>query len=491
MSNPAVPQPKNKRRLRAALASAWKSIKKSAVPFMIDLVIVAGTGMYFTRLFMFIRAYDFILFALLLRWKRFDGNIAVRIVFGIMCLLFIDTIFLSLFPLLCITKAGFWFSMLLILSSFYVIYIRRGFNMRTLVYSMLPSFFLSVIVVGSSNQASSYKECRGAMCHPGIEALVDLTKEHPGDNRGFPRNLAYRPDKHDFLIIYRSPTPFFRPPMDEMADRYDLVTHRFERINAIKSECIGIYYDQRSGQTLAVVVNKLNHEHPKSLLVLDADLKLIKTLDYPGGDDDDYTAYFFTFPDKVGILSETDEIIQYDPKTLSFAREPIPLDVCGATGRMSYLQMSPSRFLISGGGSPLFYSLTFGPSVCSYNLEAKHQLTNYKAPLGGSWDIAEVPDRHEILATSVWLDKTWVINSDNMKHLRTLEVGSCFRSIAYNPENHLGYAVECFTGNMVAFDIQTGEIKQKEFVGKNSRKIYHIDGIGMIILSSCGIFRIK
>lgn len=201
------------------------------------------------------------------------------------------------------------------------------------------------------------------------------------------------------------------------------------------------------------------------------------------------------YGDKIAIRAEGEGLYELDPVTYEITLVgPNRLETflkCRLFADAGFLHISPTRFLISGGIDPLIFILSGGHGVCSYDLDEKKFTKAYRAPLSGALDIALVPDRDEILASSIWRDKIWVISSNDLKHLRTLKIGPCVRPVAYDPKKKLGYTVECFSGNLVAFDVVTGEIRDRRYVGKNARKIYVFEDLGTIILSGCGVLRLR
>lgn len=83
--------------------------------------------------------------------------------------------------------------------------------------------------------------------------------------------------------MYRTPTPTSLGRYLVRADRFDLVTRTPHPVSGIPGEPIELYYDQPRDQVFIVTANKFNHEHPKTLVVLDSSLKVVEIVDFPGG----------------------------------------------------------------------------------------------------------------------------------------------------------------------------------------------------------------
>ena len=73
---------------------------------------------------------------------------------------------------------------------------------------------------------------------------------------------------------------------------------------------------------------------------------------------------------------------------------------------------------------------------------------------------------------------------------RSFEIGPCLRPVAYDSKSGLGYTAECFSGQLVAFDIDSGRVVDRRYIGLNARKIYVYDDLGLVVLTGCGVFQV-
>lgn len=457
---------------------------------MLDFIVLLATAAWWTTPFDWLRFYHYPIIVGLLQWARFYKFPLVRVVFALLSLLFASFTAFSLFPMYCVSKTWFALTVISIPTCFILLVKKGGFTARAFARSFIPALILGVLIVGDANNICGDKECQSARSNPGLATLVDLPSLKPP--RGLPRFLVARPDMNDFVVVYRTPSK--SDLHSASADRFSLKTKSVQQIAAIKNEPIGLYYHKPTGRLLVITANKFNHKHPKTMIVLDSSLKAIKTLDFPGGEDDDYTAHMMQYGDKVAIRSEIEGLYLFDPVTFDLkimAPDTLATKLkCRLFAEPGFLQFSPNKFYIAGGIDPLIFLLTRADSVCSYDLQKKEFVDTFRSNLTGAMDMAYVPDREEILVTSIWRDQIWVVSSRDLKYKRTLHIGPCVRPVGYDPVKKIGYTVECFSGNLVSFDVVSGKVLDKKFVGKNSRKIYYMDGLGIVVLSGCGIFSV-
>lgn len=159
---------------RGLRKSIRRLVRKHAVAFILDFIVLFGTASWWTTPFKWFRFYHFILIVLLLRWERFDRFPLVRLFFALLSILFIDIVIFSFFPLFCVSHAIFGFSLASIPIFFYLIVKFRGFSIRSVAYSFIPAVILSYAIVGRANQPCTLEECDAVRSQPEIEVLVDI-----------------------------------------------------------------------------------------------------------------------------------------------------------------------------------------------------------------------------------------------------------------------------------------------------------------------------
>jgi len=294
------------------------------------------------------------------------------------------------------------------------------------------------------------------------------------------------------IVIYRTSHP--GPTLSGelvYADRFDLSTHTAHPISSISSESIGMLYDEQREQVISVNVDRKDFEHPKTLQVLNRDLQVVKVLDVPRGEKDDYAAFMFWFEEKIGIITEG-KLYWFDPETRRLGNIDRHTErACYLMMESTFFQASPTHFLLAGAApGPLSYNLLHMNSVCIFDLPA-FEIRTHRTPWTGVWDLSVIPERGEIMASSFWRDKIYFISMDDMKPVRTLKIAPCLRPVAYDPKIGRGYTGECFSGDLIAFDVEDGEILDRWNIGKNARKIYVFDDLGTFIVSGCGVFRLN
>jgi hypothetical protein len=108
----------------------------------------------------------------------------------------------------------------------------------------------------------------------------------------------------------------------------------------------------------------------------------------------------------------------------------------------------------------------------------------------GAWDVAVAERRHEAIASGFWRDKIWVVDSETLAPKRSFDIAPCVRPVGYDPVHDLGLTVECFSGYLIAFDLDTGATRDRRYVGQNARKIESFEGYGTVVLSGCGVIRL-
>ena len=487
------PTEQNASPFKRAWAKLVSVFKAHALWFVTDVFVLMTTAGWWTTPFRWFRIYHYLIILLLFRWKRFDRFIPVRIIYFLLSLAFIDLSIFTFFPMHCISLPGFVISLISIPVCLFVMVKTTGWSSRGLAFSFIPALMLGVIIVGRANQPCTSEECEAVRAQPEIEVLADTTLN--SNQRGFPRFMLHRKKHNDLIVTYRKPTPLSLDQFPINADRFDLKTKKLHPLRNVTGEPIGMHYHEPRDQVFIATINKGNHKHPKTLLVLDSRLKTTDVIDFLGGDDDDYTAHIMSFGDRLAIRAEGEGVYVVDPKTHDIRlKDTSNLQTnlkCRMFADAGFIKTGPARFMISGGVGPLIYIVFQGHGICNYDLNKMEFTQAYRAPISGAWDIALIPERNEVLATSIWRDKIWVVSADTLEYKRTLKIGPCVRPVAYDPQKKLGYTVECFSGNLVTFDIITGKILKKIYVGSNARKIYVSEELGTIILTECGILRLK
>lgn len=467
-----------------------KTVRIHGASFILDLIVIFATAAWWTGIFQWFRFYHYLILVGLMQWERFYRFPLIRGMFALLTVLFASFTALSFFPMYCVSLSMLVVAVVSIPVCFILLVKYRGFTVRSAARSFIPAFILGVVVVGSANNTCSDKECAAARSDSGLEVLLDLPMQPLP--RGIPRFLVLRPEKNDVIVVYRTPSK----PIGHLssADRLDLETRSAHPITEIKDEPIGLYFHRPTSQILIVTANKFNHKHPKTIAVLNSDLRVTRVLDFPGGEDDDYTAHMMPYGDKVAIRAEDEGLYLFDPVTYDLKNiDPKSFDDlkrCRLFAEPGFLQAAPDGFYLAGGIDPLIFEITRAHSVCYYNFQKKRFVYSYRSNIPGAMDMAYVPDRDEILVSSVWRDVIWVLSARDLKYKRSLHIGPCVRPVGYDPVKKIGYTVECFSGNLVSFDVVTGRVEDKRFVGRNARKIYYIDGLGIVVLSGCGVIRV-
>ncbi len=457
------------------------------VPFLLDFTIIWASFAW-AAWFPAYRPAVAAAIALPLRWKHVPWFIPLRFIFAIICIFFIDSVVLGLFPLRCISVWLFWLALVSAAVPLVLFVSKRLISLRYVAYSFLVPLVIVILFVAGENNPPTQEQCQRTRNLPGIEQLIDFSGLD--QKRGLPRYMVQRPDQGDFVITYRSTFGGVTPEV--FADKYDPKEPRLYPIEK-ESEIIGLYYDETSGKLITANVTRLNPSHPKVMKVFDKDLRLISYADFPQGGKDDYSAYFFRHKGKLAVISES--IYYFDPDTMSFTAPDPDLERlyrrCHLMAETSSLSLGPGRFVISGGGYPILYLLLpFVSGACMFDVNAGC-IHTFRAPTPGSWDVASIPEDETLLMTSFWRDEVIAVSAKNLERLRIFDIGPCVRPIAYDPEAGVGLAHESFSGDLVAFDVETGEVVKKLYVGENARKIYYFDRVGTVILSGCGIYRLK
>lgn len=454
-------------------------------PFVLDVVVLHGTASWYV----YLREAGPLLpltLAALMRWRRFDRLIPVRLFYFAVACLYLDAVAVGLYPLWCVSVPWFAAAIATIPVAAATLGRRAAGLVRGAAHSAVPANVLAVLLVSMANRVPARPECERVLADPAIEILADTGAASP--SRGNPRYLIARPQRDDFLIAYRVP---MGTDVQVFADRLDPRTGELTPID-LPGEAIGLYYDAPRDQTIAVTFSQGDPAQPKLLHVLDSAMRSRKVIPVPregwlGWDD--YNAYMFPWDGQIGIQSDT--TYQFDPVKLELKHAPEQLfprcDLLSETG----FQFGPGpRFWIAGGGGPLEYTLGRTAAVCSWDL-ATHQIRTYRSGMLGAWDVAVAAERHEVLATSFWRSKIWVADSETLEYKRTLDVAPCVRPIAYDAARGVGLTVECFTGDLLTFDVETGAIRERRYIGQNARKIDVVDGLGTVVLSGCGVFRLR
>lgn len=460
------------------------SAKRQIIPFVLDLIIFIGAFCWwvvgFPHRFLFS-----LIFVILLRWRRFERFILVRIVYILVSLLFIGAAILGFFPLYCISKHLYLLALASIPLCLCVVFIRRAISVRAVVSCLIPAVAIIFLKATGENVPSEPQDCQPIHSQEDVETLLDLSQY--SHSQGSLRYMVRRLDIGDMLIAYRS--VLMQPRETSHCDLFDPATGILRPVPALKDEVIGLYYYQPKQQIIASSVTK-DPDHPKVLRVLDVGLNLIADIDFPPGSND-YNAYMMEYEGKIAIQS--DRLFWFDPETNRLwqdsSSKPADIFGCRTIAENGFAPL-PDKMLIAGGADPFFYTLLYASALCLIDLKTLERRT-YRSGLNGSWDCTIAFDRREILATSFWRDKIWVVSLDALQHLRTLKIGPCVRPIAYDPRNGLGYTVESFSGIFKAFDVVTGEVKMERYVGKNARRIYIYEDLGILILTGCGIIRIE
>jgi len=474
------------------IAAGWSVVKKHWPGFLLDLAVIYATAAWWTTPFKWMRFFHYPLIAGLLQWEKFYRFLPVRIVYLGFTFLFISVTLFMVAPLQAISVPLTIAVLATVPVAIFIAIKREGSTVRAVAHGFVPAFVAAMIATSVTNQPCSKEECQQASLNPKLETLLDLTSLP--FKRGLPRFILRRPDRNDFIVLYRTPsgTSF---NLDVSADRVDLGTGEVDPVKAITEEPIGSYYHRPSGRTFIVTANKFNHVHPKTMNVLGPDLRLERVIDFPHGEDDDYTAHIMEYDGKTAIRAEGDGTYLFDPVTLDLDLvAPTNLDRladCWLAAEPGFQRLDENRFIVAGSIDPLVYFFLPAHSVCTYDLSKMKFIRSYHSPYTGVIDIALMRDRKELLATSMWMDIIWVLDAETLEQKRTLHIGPGVRPVGYNPETGYGYTIESFTGELVVFDVVTGEEKDRTYVGRNARKIYYYDDLGIVMTTGCGVFRLK
>jgi hypothetical protein len=428
--------------------------------------------------------------AVLLIWEKRRLFWPARVLYIGFCFMFVDTVILGMWPLWCVSKWMTVVSIVLVPVSHWTLLWKMPYSVRRVTYSFLPALLAMGITLGIANAPSDAEECAVVSGDPRLETLVDLNSLP--EKRGLPRYLVRRENMGDLVVTYRG--NYNIHGIRSFADHVDLKTGKITAIPGVVTEAIGAYYDPPRRQLILIGVDHDDREHPKTITVLDQDFNLVTRRDFPGSGDD-YAAYMMEHEGLIAI--QADGLYWLDPETLEVAKDSggclnAPLrKECRLMCETGFIEMGPDKFFLSGGGNPLITQLSGGNGLCSCNLKTR-EVETWKVPLGGAWDSVFVPEKNEVLATSFWRDKIWVIPMAGDAPARTLELGPCLRPVAWDSKLDVGYTAECFSGYMLTFNETTGEILDRRFIGRNSRKIYVFEDLGtIIILSGCGVYRLR
>jgi hypothetical protein len=328
-----------------------------------------------------------------------------------------------------------------------------------------------------------------------VTPLVQFDQDR--EPKGRPRFLVPRPSKGDMLVVYREPDWF-----ESKVDRLDLASGELSPLDLPEhSECIGAYHDERRDLVLLVIVEKssaLNPiTYPKKLLVLNAELSPIRKLDFPEIDYCDYNAYMFESEGRVVIQGES--TFFFDLDTFELTRDDVRSKgsrQCLVFAEMGFARIHETQYVVSGGGQPGLYSLVLAlmpgaGAACLLDTHLGLLHVYREAPVPGAWDAAYDPTRDELLLSTMWRDEVIFVDAKDLREKRRFRVGPCVRPVAVDGPRGIGYAHECFTGDIVWFDVDSGKELGRAFVGENARTILLGDPGEVIIGTECGVFEVR
>jgi hypothetical protein len=95
-----------------------------------------------------------------------------------------------------------------------------------------------------------------------------------------------------------------------------------------------------------------------------------------------------------------------------------------------------------------------------------------------------------VLLGSTFHSYVMFADAKTMKEKRRFSIGPCVRPVGYDPREDVGYA-SCFSGQLFAFDVDTGRIIREIQVGPNARQIVVTEELGVLIASECGVMRLR
>ena len=421
-------------------------------------------------------------------WKKY--RVVGEVFYFLVLVQVLDITILSLFPLWCVSRFALVLTVAAPLGGFLIFFRRYLRYARAWLYCISAVMFVSAVLVSHADKKPN--DLRDAQCNvvannPALEVLLDAR----GTNRELVRFLCHRPNKNDLIVTYRNPS---RGPR---AERLDLATKTATELPLPPdSECIGVYYDSVRDLLFLVYVTNPNYlrpeKYPKKLLILDGRSQFVKLMVFPEIEYCDYNAYMFPYKDKLVIQGESTFFL--DLNTFALDRRDlrnIGNVRCILMAETGFVHFSDDRFVISGGGEPLLQRAVGGDAACLLDPRAGTVAIYRTAPLNGVWDVASVPPRDELLFSSFWRSSIMFVDAKTMREKRRFSLAPCARPVAYDKRTNLAYTVECFSGRLLAFDIDSGRIVSETKVGANSRQILVDDELGVVVASECGVYRVR
>lgn len=474
----------------------WRA-RFTLVCIALDFLIIWSILLWWARLEIF-GIYLPLGLAVLLNIQRVNRTWLARLFYLAIGLLYADTLLLSFYPLQCISRLAVAFCIGLTVALVFLAWRRGVLSIQIACYCLFPAIGVSIVITLLTNAKPPMllpPACVGAGASHHVTPLVQFDEQR--EPKGRPRFLLRRPTKNDMLVIYREPDPF-----ESKVDRLDLSTLQLSPLDLPKhSECIGAYYHAPLDLVFLVIVEKASSlkpiKYPKKLLVMSGDFSLIRQLDFPEIDYCDYNAYMFESEGRIVIQGESTFFL--DPSTLALTRDDVRrkgTHSCLVFAEMGFARLTETQFVVSGGGQPGLYSLVMAlipgaGAACLLDTHLGLLRTYREAPIPGAWDTFYDPTRDELLISTMWRDEVMFVDAKTMREKRRFKIGPCIRPVAVDGSRGIGYAAECFSGDLVWFEVDSGKELGRAFVGENARTIQVGDSGEAIVGTECGIFAVR
>ena len=424
--------------------------------------------------------------ACLIRIKRLGKVLhwAIGIIYGLIIAFTINGISILWALLFHAGKSYFVLYILAICLSALLLLKFRPFNLRWYHGVLFSAVF---ILAASSAVLSQLRLSKGhelTKLPKGIEVVVDYEKIFKNEKKSItPRYLEFDPDEKTLFICNRVNAPNTRGSLLV----HDMTSNATRIVDLRGMAAMGIKFDPFTDKLAVAAYNEaapfvMKSERKSALFWVDRAGEVSNSVAM----NQNMALYSIIYPtkDKVRIIFNNAQMT-YDRRSGAVSKRYFIIAVSIGAGTTNFMEL-PDRLVLCMSG-PLL-NMLFIPGILLFDREMK-TIINSHTLIDGGYVLGYDSKKEEIYTNAYW-SGTLRVYDKNLNFLRKIKVGNVIRAIAIDSDRRTGYAVEYSSGDIIAFNLDTGRRHSLLSIGKGARALC-ISRTGDLFAGSMnGIFRI-
>ena len=419
--------------------------------------------------------------------RHFDHSGVLRVVANIAYVPLLVFAFDGISPLpKLVYHAGFTYCLILVVCSLLPAVVLARIPVLQLRWSQGLLIGLMVTLLIETQQmtaAPSAASCARSRSDARLEFVLDY-KDLPKMDL-IPRFLETDPEHKTLFVGLR----FATIGSDEAECLYGIVVKNLETGKVVSpnlncGEAVGMAFDPFEDALVAVLVYKDQRTKPihASLTWIDRRGQVTRSVPLADLPWNEHLAAVIPGSSSVRVLTELNQEWIFRRDTRQVVVRPVD-----GLSFVDYLVIGDAIYTASAGS---LISTFFRPSLAAYSLTTHNCLVSSPTILFGSWLVAFDDVRREFYSDSLFSGTVIVLNS-NLQPFREIRLGGAMRTIALDSKRRRGYAANYVSGEITAFDLDTGLILGKIPTNKGARVI-RVEPNGDILSGcGCGVVRVR